>query len=92
MVPPSEHSLDVAEPCRPSSQVCGLEDWELGRSWPGQRKEEEVRRTLNYREGWGLEEILEEGPGGRYWGSYSSEPQSRHLCNGINPYFVSINE
>ena len=41
MVPPSEHSLDVAEPCLPGSQACGLEDNEPGRSWPGQRKEEE---------------------------------------------------
>ena len=37
---PSEHSLDVAEPCLPGSQVCGLEAAEPGRSWPGQRKEE----------------------------------------------------
>ena len=39
MVPPSEHSLDVAEPCLPSSQACGVEDGEPGRSWPEQRKE-----------------------------------------------------
>ena len=43
MVTPSEHRLDVAEPCLPSSQACGLEDRELGRSWLGQRKEEEVQ-------------------------------------------------
>ena len=30
IVPPSEHSLDVAEPCLPSSQTCGLEDSEPG--------------------------------------------------------------
>ena len=39
MVPLSEHSLDVAEPCLPSSQVCGLEDGEPGRSRSGQKKE-----------------------------------------------------
>ena len=42
MVPQSEHSLNVAEPCLPSSQACRLEVSELGRSRPGQRKEEEV--------------------------------------------------
>ena len=52
MVPPSEHSLDVAEPCLPSSQACGLEDSEP------ERKEKEVRWTLGYRETWGLEQIL----------------------------------
>ena len=41
VVSPSEYSLDVAEPCLPSSQTCGLEDREPGRSWSGQRKEEE---------------------------------------------------
>ena len=46
MVPPSEHRLDVAELCLPGSQVCGLEDKEPGRSWPGQRKEGgDARRT-----------------------------------------------
>ena len=39
MMPPSEHSLDVAESCLPRSQACGLEDSELGKSQPGQRKE-----------------------------------------------------
>jgi len=39
MVPQRHHSLDVAEPCLPISQACGLEDKEPGRSWPGQRKE-----------------------------------------------------
>ena len=58
MVPPSEHSLDMAESCLPSSQVCGLEDSEPERSWPGQRKKKEVRWILGYRERWGLEEIL----------------------------------
>ena len=43
MVPPSEHSLDVAEPCLPSSQACGLEDGDLGRIWLGQRKVEEMQ-------------------------------------------------
>lgn len=42
MVPLSEYNLDVAEPYLPSSQTCGLEDGEPGRSWSGQRKEEEV--------------------------------------------------
>ena len=66
MVPPSEPSLDVAEPCLPSSQACRLEDSEPGRSWPGQRKEgggarrtekEEGRRTLRVtRSLWGVEE------------------------------------
>ena len=59
MVPPSGHSLGVAEPCLPCSQACGLEDRELGRSWPGQRKEEEVRWTLRVtRRLWGLEGML----------------------------------
>ena len=39
MVPRSEQSLDVAEPCLPSNQTCGLEDSEPGRSWLGQRKD-----------------------------------------------------
>ena len=65
MVPPSEPSLDVAEPCLPSSQACGLEDSEPGRSWPGQRKEgggagrteKEGRWTLRVtRSLWGVEE------------------------------------
>ena len=47
---PSEHSLDVAEPHLPSSQACGLEDSELGRSWPGQKKEGGgVRRAEKWR-------------------------------------------
>ena len=32
VVPLIEHSLDVAEPCLPGSQVCGLEDGEPGKS------------------------------------------------------------
>ena len=57
MVPPSEQGLDVAEPCLPSSQACGLEDCEPGRSWPGQRKEEELRWMLRVTGRlWGVEE------------------------------------
>lgn len=39
MVPPSEHSLDVAEPCLPSSQVCGSKTVSQ-KNRPGQRKGE----------------------------------------------------
>ena len=53
MVPPLEYSLDVAEPCLPSSQTCGLEDREPGRSWSGQRKEEEVPEGPEVPEGRG---------------------------------------
>ena len=55
MVPPSEHSLVVAEPCLPGSQACGLEDSELGRSWPEQRKERGgARRAEKGEMGWTL--------------------------------------
>ena len=56
MVPSSEHSLDVAEPCLPSNQTCGLEDSEPGRSWLGQRKEGRGARRTEKEEGrWTLE-------------------------------------
>ena len=65
MVPPSEHSMDVAEPCLPGSQACGLEDSEPGRSWPGQRKEEEVLEGQRRRRGDGHQSYQEAvGPGG----------------------------
>lgn len=35
MVPPSQHSLDVAEPCLPGSQACELEDGEPGKVMAG---------------------------------------------------------
>ena len=47
----SEHSLDEAEPCLPSSQACGLEDSEPGRSWLRQRKEEDVPEGQRRRRG-----------------------------------------
>ena len=47
----SEHSLDEAEPCLPSSQACGLEDSEPGRSWLRQRKEEGVPEGHRRRRG-----------------------------------------
>ena len=51
MVPQRDHSLDMAEPCLPSSQVCGLEDGEPGRSRSGQKKEGGGEmETQSYRE------------------------------------------
>ena len=65
MVPPSEHSLDVAELCLPGSQACGLEDSEPRKSWPGQRKEEEVPEGQRRRRGDGHQSYKEAvGPGG----------------------------
>ena len=54
MVPPSEHSLDVAEPCLPSSLACGLEDSEPGRSRPEKegRKEEVPERQSREENGY----------------------------------------
>ena len=56
VVPPSEHSLGVAEPCLPHSQACGLEDREPGRSRSGERKEEEAPEGQRRRKGDGHSE------------------------------------
>ena len=66
MVPPSKHSLNVAEPCLPSSQACELEDSEPGNSRPGQRKE-----------GGGKMDGKKEFQGGcGAWGDLASSPLS----------------
>ena len=66
MVPLSEHSLNVAELCLPSSQACELEDSEPGNSRPGQRKE-----------GGGEMDGKEEFQGGYgAWGDLASYPLS----------------
>ena len=89
MVPPSEHMLDLAKPCLPSCHACllDLEEVSLGHSGGGRKQREDVQGEQRGTGEVGHSETLTSWMIGA---SYSTEPQSPHLCNGLNTCLGSI--